>query len=49
MRELLEKAHQEEDDLFAEAEDDEEFEAPRKSAVSGGGCSSRLDSLLTGY
>lgn len=31
MRELLEKAHQEDDDeLFKEVEDDEEFVAPRK-------------------
>lgn len=31
MRELLEKAHQEDDDeLFKEVEDDEEFIAPRK-------------------
>jgi hypothetical protein len=32
MRELLEKAHQQdEDELFAEVEDDEEFVAPRES------------------
>lgn len=32
MRELLEKAHQEdEDELFKEVEDDEEFTAPRES------------------
>ena len=32
MRELLEKAHQQDnDDLFAEEEGDEEFEAPRES------------------
>lgn len=31
MRELLEKAHQEDDDeLFKEVEDDEEFVAPRR-------------------
>ena len=30
MRELLEKAHQEDDELFAEAENDEDFEAPRE-------------------
>ncbi len=29
LRELLEKAHQENDEIFAEAEDDEDFEAPR--------------------
>lgn len=34
MRELLEKAHQEdEDDLFREVEDDEEFAAPRECSV----------------
>jgi hypothetical protein len=34
MRELLEKAHQEdEDELFREVEDDEEFAAPRKCSV----------------
>lgn len=34
MRELLEKAHQEdEDELFKEVEDDEEFEAPRESCM----------------
>ncbi len=33
MRELLDKAHQEEDDFFAEAEDDEEFEAPREQCL----------------
>jgi hypothetical protein len=33
MRELLEKAHQQdEDELFAEVEDDEEFAAPRQLA-----------------
>ena len=30
MRELLEKAHQEDDELFAEAENDDDFEAPRE-------------------
>lgn len=35
MRELLEKAHQEDDDeLFKEVEDDEEFVAPRKLPTS---------------
>ena len=33
MRELLEKAHQEDDELFVEVEDDEEFEAPREPGI----------------
>ena len=34
MRELLEKAHQEDDELFAEGENDEDFEAPRESSIA---------------
>lgn len=35
MRELLEKAHQEdEDELFKEVEDDEEFVAPRELSLN---------------
>jgi len=38
MRELLEKAHQQdEEDIFKEEEGDDEFNAPRMSGLSGRG------------